>query len=64
MDILIGIASIIFFVCLLFALAGLLDGSAMTYTPMTYDEEMRWLMEDHGLTWEEAHEYASLPSRW
>lgn len=40
----------------------IMDGfGGSQYTPMSYDEEMRWLMEDHGLTWEEADEYASLP---
>ena len=33
------------------------------YDPMSYDEEMRWLTEDCGLSREEADEIANLPSR-
>lgn len=45
----------------LILLAFILDGiSPAQHTPMTYDEEMKWLMEENGLTWEEADEYASI----
>lgn len=59
---------IIFGVCAVvvpFLLLGLaLDGCCSTqYIPMTYEEEMQWLMQDHGLSWEEANEYASIPNR-
>lgn len=45
----------------LILLALVLEGiSPVQYTPMSYDEEMKWLMEEHGLTWEEANEFASI----
>ncbi len=34
------------------------------YNPMSYDEEMRWLTENCGLSQEEADEIANLPSRY
>lgn len=38
-------------------------GSTSDYTPMTYDEEVKWLMEEQGLSREEAEEIANLPWR-
>ena len=34
------------------------------YTPMTYDEEMKWLIEVHNLSWKEADEYARIPNQF
>jgi hypothetical protein len=45
----------------LIVLALILEGiSPAQHIPMTYDEEMKWLMNEHGLTWEEANEFASI----
>lgn len=42
---------------LLGAIAGMCQGSQ--HTPMTYDEEMMWLMKDHGFSEEEAEDIAN-----
>ncbi len=42
------------------AIAGM---GPVQYDPMSYDEEMRWLTEEHGLSREEADGYASISHR-
>ena len=37
--------------------------SPVQYTPMSYDEEVAWLINKHGLSQKEAEEIADLPWR-
>lgn len=55
------VVAVLFILAMLIGVLGLFCEPPQ-HTPMSYDEEMRWLMEDHGLTWEEANEIASLSS--
>ncbi len=61
-DILIGIGLIILG-CIPFFILYCILASPEPYVPMTYDEEMDWLMNQHGLSHEDADEIASLPYR-